>query len=452
MAVAIAALLVVAVTSLAGPAVADGPVIYDAYEDGIPGNVSSLGFEATSTSEFGDHIAFAGTERHLESASVVMSSWGCESGSWNGGDCQTTPGATFDHEITLTFYEVVDNAGTPAAGAVIAGATHTFAIPYRPSVDTVNCTGGRWYSVAESTCFNGLATEITFEFAGQLLPDEVIWGISYNTTHYGAEPIGQSAACFAESGGCGYDSLNVGAASISSVVGTDIEEESAFLDSTWAGAYCDGGTAGTGTFRYDGTADCWTDYRPLIKVQATSPDLKLKMSAGRSNPPYEEILGNSTVAQAQWTNKAAHTGKFSVLLEKDAPTTEFVFAGATVQGAEGLSVSQLGDLKLAVKGACGAGAPRFNLVYDNNGDGEGDGLAFYGCGNHVAGTDGDWTLMSADASVPDSCYDFDPLFGACELTDDSTVVQLAVIVDEAGTYYIDDIAVAGLVLGEPSSK
>lgn len=183
---------------------------------------------------------------------------------------------------------------------------------------------------------------------------------------------------------------------------------------------------------------------------ANADGLRLRLSAGRSNPPWEKILGNSTVAQAQWTNKQAHTGKFSVLLEKDAPLTDYVFAGATIEGLKGSTVADLGDLGLWAKGGCGGGAPRFNLYYDNDGDGGMDGVAFYGCGNHIVGAPGTWTQMLADASAPESCYDFTTF--VCTLSDASTVVQLSVIVDEPGTYYVDDISVAGVTLGEPSDK
>ena len=44
----------------------------------------------------------------------------------------------------------------------------------------------------------------------------------------------------------------------------------AYLSSTWSGAYCDNGTAGTGTFRLD--AGCWTGYKPAIRVTAGGSD------------------------------------------------------------------------------------------------------------------------------------------------------------------------------------
>jgi hypothetical protein len=70
------------------------------------------------------------------------------------------------------------------------------------------------------SCFNGLATNVTFAFAGETLPNSVTYAIAYDTTHYGFSPIGESAACFTSSGGCGYDSLNVAVSSDTSV-GTD---------------------------------------------------------------------------------------------------------------------------------------------------------------------------------------------------------------------------------------
>ena len=82
-------------------------VVYDNVPSPLPGNSPSLGFEATSTSEFGGQVALAGSNRLARSATVVMSSWGCETG--GGAACQTTPGATFSEPITLNLYAVGAN-------------------------------------------------------------------------------------------------------------------------------------------------------------------------------------------------------------------------------------------------------------------------------------------------------------------------------------------------------
>ena len=63
-----------------GPAAphATGNVIYDSIPMPYPGSFPSLGYEATSTDEFGDHIAFAGTDRELDSVVVSLTNWACE--------------------------------------------------------------------------------------------------------------------------------------------------------------------------------------------------------------------------------------------------------------------------------------------------------------------------------------------------------------------------------------
>ncbi len=134
----------------------------------------------------------------------------------------------------------------------------------------MRCTGGRWYDEASKTCFKGLQTFVTFDFNKQhvTLPDTVVYGVAYNTSHYGYSPIGESAACYTSSGGCGYDSLNVG-------LGTTVKlsakpnPDTAFLYSTWAGSYCDNGAAGVGSFRLDSpTSACWGGYVPAVRFTA----------------------------------------------------------------------------------------------------------------------------------------------------------------------------------------
>src|SRR5260370_545737 len=92
--------------------------IYNNIPSPQPGNVPSVGFEATVT--------------------VLMSSWGCQTGHWTSGDCLTTLGATFSVPITLNVYAV--GAGN-APGSKLITSTQTFNIPFRPSASP-SCTGG----------------------------------------------------------------------------------------------------------------------------------------------------------------------------------------------------------------------------------------------------------------------------------------------------------------------
>jgi hypothetical protein len=254
--------LLLASTALASPSASAGGsarAVYNAIPSKVSGNVPSFGAEAYAWNEFGDEVGLGGTARTLQSMSVVLSSWGCESGHWYSGDCLTTPGATFPVDLTFTIY---DNSGTP--GAVLATHPQTVNVPYRPSASTI-CGDGRWYNSKDRTCYNGLPQTIKMTFSGVTLTDQVIWSVAYNTTHYGYSPFTETTACFQATvvtsgtydptaGGCGYDSLNVGAFSFPNApyVGTDLDEALAFVCRT-AGCSMEGD---------------YTGYRPLGRIVA----------------------------------------------------------------------------------------------------------------------------------------------------------------------------------------
>lgn len=254
---------------LAFTAFAQGQVIYNSVENPLDGNYPSYGYEATATSQIGDRVVFStGTGRNLLTGTTTMSSWACESGHWNTNDCITTPGATFSHPITLNIHNV---GAANALGTLVGSVTQTFAIPYRPSADPVNCTGlnaGKWYHEASATCFNGYATNVTFNLSSMLVPNQVIYGVAYNTTHYGDAPIGELAACYSTPAGCGYDSLNLAATSGVPTVGTNPAPADAYYGSTYAPNYCDAGAGGVGVYRLD--AGCWAGFKPFAKFTAAN--------------------------------------------------------------------------------------------------------------------------------------------------------------------------------------
>jgi hypothetical protein len=259
---AVALVAVVAACVAASAGAGTSTTVYDNIPSPQPGNVPSMAFEATSTSEFGGAVQLAGTQRQNPTITVLMSSWGCQSGNWYSGDCVTTPGSTFAEPITLNLYDLNPDG---SVGSLITTSTQTFNIPYRPSADPTDCTAGTWYSAADDACYNGYAAPISFTLTGLTLPDQFIVSVAYNTTHYGYSPYGEATACYTSSGGCGYDSLNVGLAP-GPTVGTAPRPDDAYVNSTWGGAYCDSGTSGTGTFRLD--SGCWTGYQPAIRVEA----------------------------------------------------------------------------------------------------------------------------------------------------------------------------------------
>ncbi|HMA39328.1 MAG TPA: hypothetical protein VKP10_04585 [Gemmatimonadales bacterium] len=222
---------------------------------------SSLGFEATGTKEFGDEVQLAGSTRRLVSLKVLFSSWACESGHWFDGACSTSPGATFTHDVTANIYAVAVCGGNPCPGALLASVTETQTVPYRPSTDpqcaVLNPADPDpfyykygWFNPVVDACKPQIPTVLTFDFTSKnvTLPDEVIWTVAFNTTHYGAAPIGQGAACFTGPGGCPYDSFNVGAQTYPGApyAGIDVQPDTAFVNGV-------------------GEKD-WANYRPLGEI------------------------------------------------------------------------------------------------------------------------------------------------------------------------------------------
>ena len=209
---ALAGLLAVVVGAVAGSALASngnhGLAIYDSTPAGaLPGNIPSLGPEAYAFGSLGDKVTFANGPRKLTNVVVTLSSWVCQQGTWFDKNCWTKPGATFSQPITLTIW----NADHTKQ---LASSTQTFQVPYRPSASD-ECSGtdlGKWYQPSAKKCFNGLATDVSFDFAGNVtLPNTVVYEISYDTNHYGPNPLHVAGP---------YDSLNIGIADRPSVGST----------------------------------------------------------------------------------------------------------------------------------------------------------------------------------------------------------------------------------------
>ena len=102
------------------------------------------------------------------------------------------------------------------------------------------------------------------------LPAKAIISVAYNTSGYGAEPQGYATACAGKAEGCFYDSLNVALETATTVGEAPLRaEEKDYFSSVEPGEYCDGGTAGTATFRLDSpSTGCWGEYQPAIEVKA----------------------------------------------------------------------------------------------------------------------------------------------------------------------------------------
>jgi hypothetical protein len=257
--VALAALLLAACSPLAALAT----VIYDSIPAPLPPNVPSLGYQATQTSEFGDLIQFAGTGRLLNRVTLAMSDWAL------AADYPSFPGSsgpTWNHPLTLNLYNVDNSGPNPAPGALIATRTQTFAIPWRPPADPT-CPGGTAWRASDGNCYSGLAFTVVFDFTGTAVPNQIIYGVAFNTQTWGYHPIGAPGP---------YVSLNFGLAQLPPAVGTNPFPDTAYWNTQTAGNYADGGAAGVGIFRRDTN---WTPFsgaatfetQALAEVPTLSP-------------------------------------------------------------------------------------------------------------------------------------------------------------------------------------
>lgn len=250
-----------------------GRIAYSSLVPLATPNLPSLGPEAYSFAQLGNEVT-VGSDFHgqaITTAAVQMSSWACQTGGWTTGNCSTAPGATFSQPITLNIYNP-PATGSAKPGSQIATVTQTFAIPYRPSV-SASCTGGEWLAT-NGHCYNGIMSTVVFHLNGVKVPSTFVYGISYNTSNHGPNPLGTSTSCYLASGGCPYDSLNIGlsnddpnAQDNNVTVGTDTNPGTLWWDTTVAPWYCDSGAAGTGTFRLDSPGNgCWGENDPYTSA------------------------------------------------------------------------------------------------------------------------------------------------------------------------------------------
>lgn len=222
-------------------------VIYNSILSPLPPSSPSLGYQATSTDQFGNMIQFAGTARDLNLVEVVMTNWAYESKYQPVG---TSEG--FNHNLTFNIYDV--GSGN-TVGALLATETVNAFIPWRPEPST-GCTGNA-YSM-DGNCYNGSNSIVTFAFSGVTLPDQVIYGLSYNTQTHGDNPIGAAGP---------YNSLNFGLATVVPNVGVDPVAGTLYWDTSHGPFYADNGAGGIDIFRAD--AD-WGSYTPQARFNATS--------------------------------------------------------------------------------------------------------------------------------------------------------------------------------------
>ena len=163
--------------------------------------------------------------------------------------------------------------------------------------------------------------------------------------------------------------------------------------------------------------------------------------------PWTYDPDKTGTADSRWVANAG-IPDHALFLQKNATTPTNSAGGATVDGVEGITLTELG-FDVRNDGHCGAGAPRFN-VYTTAGT-----YFFFGCayGVHtpVAGQP-NWTRVrfgNTDAFAADGVTPF-PGFGT------AVVTGIDIVFDEGtdvgpGYAWMDNIDVDGTLIGKPGN-
>lgn len=181
---------------------------------------------------------------------------------------------------------------------------------------------------------------------------------------------------------------------------------------------------------------------PVIALAAT---LVLKAA------PWEYDPGNTRTVVGKWVDNLGlqddtGTGMSGLLLSKNTNTSTNSAAGASIKGVKNLNLTELGyDLRNG--GHCGAGAPRFDVITNDNVD------HFVGCTYMTSTPNGSgWTtkrMNSADLQNPAKV--FPPIASG------ASVKTIDVVFDEgtdtgpdnSGLAILDNIDVNGVIMTKP---
>lgn len=213
--------------SMSTAARASGVLLYSSDPAPLPPNLDSLQYFLSETTEFGDIIGLAGgaaSQFSLESFVVTLSNAAMESDFEPLG---TSTGYAVD--LTLNLYNV--GAGN-TVGSLINSFTTSSQIAWRPE-DDPSCGVG----YAPPDCFLGSLSQVTFNLGGQLTPQSLIWGVSFDSGQNG-DPVNLLGVALTS-------------ALIAPAVGSDPLDDSNYWATGIAGLYSDNGAGGVGIFRED---------------------------------------------------------------------------------------------------------------------------------------------------------------------------------------------------------
>ena len=171
---------------------------------------------------------------------------------------------------------------------------------------------------------------------------------------------------------------------------------------------------------------------------------KLKASPSTFDP------GNACDDQAAWVAKQglpdAGNANHALVLKKGCPTATNAAALAAIEGVQGMTVGPATQLGYEIKSdsPCGGGAPRFNVRWTHPSL-TGTQFSFVGgCANDAERTTtSGWTHVRLELNDPSEAFPVIPA-GA-------TIQSVTLLVDEQGTYVLDNIYVDGVTIGKPGA-
>lgn len=303
-------------------------VIYDNIPTPLPPNVPSEGFQANGDSEMGELIQFAGTNRTLRTVTVTMSDWALFSDYAAPGTCPPASACTvagWSHPITLNLYNVTGSGVSAAPGSVIATMTPTFSIPWRPVADPT-CSNPTQWRAGDGNCYDGFAFNVTFDFTGMgvTLPNQIIYGVAFNTQTYGYAPIGAGGP---------FISLNLGVNKSTGpapfgppTVGSNPGDP----DTLYLNEVAAKGNGGTGTFsRLTG----WAPFSVAASFDTDSVDMAVTKTP--SGAPYP--TGGAITYTITATNNGSGAASNVSVTDVIPPGTAFVSATPSQGNCSGTS-------------------------------------------------------------------------------------------------------------------
>jgi len=211
---------------------AHADVVYDSLPvivDGPTSTGPSYGYEANGYAEIGDHVALSGTSRNLQSVTVQMNDYAIAS---NYPALAAINPLGYTQALTLNLYTGTNTT----TGAAFATETIDVFVPFRPASDptcggVVAGTGQTDYRDPSGVCRTSVSFNVTFDFSsmGIVLPDDLVYGLAFNTQNYGTTPTGTAGP---------YNQLNLTTAP-EPTVGTDATgiDGLFFRDASTGGAF-----------------------------------------------------------------------------------------------------------------------------------------------------------------------------------------------------------------------